>query len=803
MTIKSARGSLIIELLIAIALAGLVIPAILTGLVASREGKVQQEQRLQAVPLLRETVEAVKSVRQNNWTTFAVNGTFHPVAANGSWSLVSGTATVSGFVQSVVISDVNRNASGAIVTNGGTLDPSTKKVYVKISWTQPQDTFVDSTLYLTRYRDNFSCVDTTQTDFNKGTLVNTQVTNTAGGEVILANNNKAKWCSPSFSSATIDLPDGPPVSVAATASAVTASIPNDVFVATAPYATSSVKLAYLNVTANTDPPIPTLRGTFTLDPAKYSTPSAVPTGINLDNSFITNSVTYYRSSGNKLYALLGTNKPDHEVIVVQLRDGNNDTYQDATNKIYKYWTFFNTRIYQGNNASLPNQDQSPYGYGAVRVAVLGNRGYTISGGFLYVFDLSNIDSKTPSSGLDMVGCRIQLDGYDCNPATSRVRKYAAGSTGTNFQAELAGQVGCMDGGAVQPYADNDLFPIQVGASTYVYFAVGAGTNPELDIANVTSVPTSGTSPRISSRTCGTIASGNAGWKRVSSLDFNSATGTQETANSVFGKSDGTRAYIASNGGVDANGDGHPDADQFYVVDTTTKTSPHFLSGTPATGATSGYYNGDATNIQMFPRRSLTVLNGQRAVLVGQDGFPNDGITPQTYQVVKIDNEVTPSYCGGLGYAPGFNDLTSVVEADFDTFVYLVANTNEKQLKIIQGGPDGTYVDSGSYESSACSSNYATAFNRILSTISQPSNTTVQAQVAVSPSVSGSCTGATYNYVGPDGTSGTFYTPNSASISGSVPFSINPGQCFRYKLFFNTTDYNATPQVNDFSTNYSP
>ena len=45
------RGQSLIELLIAIAIASIILPAILTGLVLSREGRGQQNQRLDAINL--------------------------------------------------------------------------------------------------------------------------------------------------------------------------------------------------------------------------------------------------------------------------------------------------------------------------------------------------------------------------------------------------------------------------------------------------------------------------------------------------------------------------------------------------------------------------------------------------------------------------------------------------------------------------------------------------------------------------------------------------------------------------------
>jgi type II secretory pathway pseudopilin PulG len=333
---------MLVELLVAIGLAALLFPALATSFITSISGKAQQAQRLQAVTLLKETEEAVRSVKNYNWTNFAVNGTYHPLISGSKWSLASGSATTNGFTQQVDISDVYRDSSGNMAASG-TLDPSTKKITTTISWTQPYFSSISSTQYLTR-NTNLSFIQTTGVDFSAtsgATLTNTQVTTDQGGEVKLANNNKGKWCSPSFSDASIDLPDGPPVAVVATASAVSINIPNDVFVATAPYATSSVKLAYVNVTADTATPAASLRGIFTLDPAQYS--SNYPSSLDgLSNNFATTDVKYYTSSGGNLYALMTTTDPYHEVVVARIKNNGADTYQDNSKKIYQYWTYFNT-----------------------------------------------------------------------------------------------------------------------------------------------------------------------------------------------------------------------------------------------------------------------------------------------------------------------------------------------------------------------------------------------------------------------------------------------------------------------------
>jgi hypothetical protein len=693
----------------------------------------------------------------------------------------------------------------------------------------------------------------------------------------------------------------------------------------------------------------------------------------LDNSFKTNDVKYYTSPAGKLYALIATTKPDKEVIAILVDDnaaGNNE-FQDPTNKIYKYWTYFNTRIYNPNagldtgfadpsaNAadstsagdnngfqtnptrvytdnnsfatdansgsgngtlctgtdkdkhrfynygfSLPSggtingievrldakidsqvgapfmcvqlswnggtswttakstamlntsegtfilggsadtwgrtwsdtnfsdanfrvrvinvasntsrtfsldwaavkvyysagasgNDQAPFNYGGTTLTVLADKGYVASGGYLYAFDLSNIDSKSSSSELDQIGCRIQLDGYDCLPGTTASDlKYSSGQTGTSW-----GDVGspahntCADGGNIELNATNDIYGVQVGGNSYIFAAVGAGTNPEFDIVNATSIPDGSSSPAINNASCGRISGGNAAWKVVGSYDFNSNGGTEEASNSVYAKSDGTRAYISSNGTSDSK--------QFYILNTSNKSSPSFLSGSSSSGPSSGYYQGSGADGEMYPRRSLTVLNGDRVVLVGKDGVSNSNDAKE-YQVLNSSTEATPTYCGGINFDSGFNDLTSVSEADGDNYVYMVANTTVNELKIIQGGPDGTYLDTGTMESTPLDVGYSTAFNSFVANSTRPSNTNVQFQFAGADPVSGSCNGATYSYVGPDGTASTYYTATgSALFLGTAGSYKNPARCFKYKSYLSSTDYNTTPILQDVTVNYSP
>jgi hypothetical protein len=196
---KHTAGQTIVEVLVAIGIAGILLPALATAVAASRAGRAQEEERVQAAALLREADEAVRSVREKGWATFAVNGTYKPAISGSAWTLSSGAETLGNFTRQVVISDAQRNASGALVNSGGTVDPSTKKVVSTVSWSLPLPSSVTSENYFQRYAGNTAWTQTTQAELNAGTKTNTTVTATDGGQVELTNTpGSTDWTAPSI-----------------------------------------------------------------------------------------------------------------------------------------------------------------------------------------------------------------------------------------------------------------------------------------------------------------------------------------------------------------------------------------------------------------------------------------------------------------------------------------------------------------------------------------------------------------------------------------------------------------------------
>ncbi|VVA43624.1 conserved hypothetical protein [Candidatus Roizmanbacteria bacterium] len=215
-SILNKKGQSLIELLMVIALAGLLLPPIFTGFMSSRDGKAQQKQRLLATSLMKQTQEETRNIRERGWSYLVPTGTYHPELSGSSWSLVAGAASTNGFTQQVVVDDVYRDVNGTIVLfpTPGVLDPSTKKVTTTISWLTPRPSSIDHVTYMTRFRDNLPLTETKNTADIQGFLAGTQqstfVKATTGtfaddGELTLGAGGSSDWCAPTEPLVTKDL----------------------------------------------------------------------------------------------------------------------------------------------------------------------------------------------------------------------------------------------------------------------------------------------------------------------------------------------------------------------------------------------------------------------------------------------------------------------------------------------------------------------------------------------------------------------------------------------------------------------
>src|SRR5258706_1755971 len=363
--IKSQKGQSLVELLLAIGIASIIFPALLGSLIATRQGRAQQDQRTQAVALMREGQEAVRVVREKDWTTFAVDGTYNPVASGSSWILASGSATTNGFTTSIVVSDIYRNVQGNIAATG-TLDPSTKQVVVTVSWSAPIATSVSSTAYYTR-NSSLTFVDTLFSDFSSGTTSGTTVATSTGsgisgdGQVQLGSGGASDWCAPLLTINSLDMPGQGIVTAIAAVPGATSGSMNHAYATTGGNA-SGDSLDSLSIT---DPALPTPPASSNLDPY--------------------NNWKTYSVFADSSYAYLGSDHPGVTVDVVQV-----------TSSPFTHVGYF--------SASGGGTGTSIY--------VVGNTGFVTAGSYLYSVNFSNHASPSEISrvALSSAGQRVIVNG---------------------------------------------------------------------------------------------------------------------------------------------------------------------------------------------------------------------------------------------------------------------------------------------------------------------------------------------------------------------------------------------------------
>jgi len=344
----------LVELLMAIGIFGVLTTILFTGFIATREGKPQHEERMEASILYQETIEALRIIREQGWENIANNGTFHPQATTDSWTLIAGGELINeatGLSRSIVISDVYRDQGGNITSIGGTIDPSTKAITINIEWTQPLVSSYNFTIYLSRYLDNLAFTNTTIEDFSKSgySTNNVQITEEDDGEIKLvpAGAGHGNWCEPGEAWVSeLDLPKN------GEARAITA-IEGKIFTGTGLNA-SGVSLAYVT-SDNQNPPVTNVAGTI--------------------DGYKTNDVF-----GTNDYGFLATDTNDREVVIVDLN--NIDPNTKVMNLLGYYDIPGNT---DGTSLFISN-----------------NVGYVTASNNLYSFDVSNIIGSSSQNSLGSV-----------------------------------------------------------------------------------------------------------------------------------------------------------------------------------------------------------------------------------------------------------------------------------------------------------------------------------------------------------------------------------------------------------------
>ena len=158
--LKLEKGFGLIEILIVVAVVAIAFVGLLSFLINSASVTFRVTRNTEATSLAEEGMEAVRSMRDESWTT-SISGllpgtTYYPVVSGNKWTLsTTNPGLVNGlYIRTVAIANVNRDANDDISVSG-TLDTNTKQITVVVSWSETQQAKnVTLQTYITNFLDN-------------------------------------------------------------------------------------------------------------------------------------------------------------------------------------------------------------------------------------------------------------------------------------------------------------------------------------------------------------------------------------------------------------------------------------------------------------------------------------------------------------------------------------------------------------------------------------------------------------------------------------------------------------------------
>lgn len=829
-TVRRQSGQALVELLVAMGIAALMLPALATAVVASREGRAQQEKRLQASALLREANEAVRIVRQNNWTGVSTNGTYRPTISGNSWTLTSGAETIGNFTRSIVISDVQRDSGGAIVASGGTVDPSTKRVVATVSWTTPVPDSVSNEAYLNRYINNATWTQTTQAEFAAGTETNVVATATGGGQLELSptagggpaheqtagtfgdagattiaqafsSNVKGgslivvavSWDTAATSTATCsDSRNNTYTNVATTTDTVMAQALRTCYAFNASGGPTTVTVTFGASSVSRRISISEYTGVALAAPVDISRTNLATSNTATDN--VTSTAGTTTTAGDLIYGVvMETDNGDtnispgtgyNERIDVTGEMLAEDRIQAATGSIAATWTFNVASRYVAHMIAFkpmgtpvawapPNVVGSTDNAGtedALDVFVSGDYAYVADATILRIINISNPAAPTLTGSYTAAGNinGVYVSGNFAYIATSSTTSEFRVVNVTNKASPTQAATMDVTGSA----AGNSIYV----DGTFAYLgranSTTAGTN-EFVIINITTptAPTTSGSLNLSNAVNSVYVSGNFAYVATS------ITTAELTIINVTNKAAPASAGVYEASGTSIGTDIHGNGTTIYLGKANNTSGAEFFiinAATPASPTLVGSYEVGGN------------LNG--VFISGTNAYLATAVNTQ-FRVVNIATPASPTLIGGVNLTQVSNDIY------FNgTNAFIASAHDTRELTIMQQSPavsgGGGFQASGSHDSSTFDAGASAAFNYMDFTITEPASTDVRIQFASNND------NATWNYAGPDGTASTYY-----SADGAIRLGVT-GRYLRYRAFL-TGPGTSTPVLSDITINYSP
>jgi len=240
---------------------------------------------------------------------------------------------------------------------------------------------------------------------------------------------------------------------------------------------------------------------------------------------------------------------------------------------------------------------------------------------------------------------------------------------------------------------------------------------------------------------------------------------------MYVNDDATRAYFGTNASSSE--------DEFFILDISNKNIESPIIASLDLGG-------------MSVKGLAVVENEDIVIVVGTSG--------EEYQVYNAMDKSAPYKCGGMDVNTGIYDVDSNLDAEGNAFSYIVTGDADNEFKIMRGGAGGGvgngygYIESGQYVSSVFDTE---ATNTLYYYVSWFETTPALTDIKLQLRSANSSDMAGAVWIGPDGTSSTYFTN---SIGSLLPNSLNSNRYIQYKAYL-TGDTIATPELEEINMIY--
>lgn len=126
-------GLTLVEVSLSVAIFVTIAIGVAVPIIGNHLSRFQDLRSTAALAMLDETYEALRSIRDNDWSDLII-GTHGLRQQSGHWELFGSSDEYDGFTRTVTLSSVQRDLAGDIVESGGQNDSDTLEIEIEVTW---------------------------------------------------------------------------------------------------------------------------------------------------------------------------------------------------------------------------------------------------------------------------------------------------------------------------------------------------------------------------------------------------------------------------------------------------------------------------------------------------------------------------------------------------------------------------------------------------------------------------------------------------------------------------------------------